>query len=203
MSDIVYWHKNNLYINITNKCSNNCYFCFRNFSNGVWGFDLKLNNDPTVNDIFKELQRAINKKFWKEVIFCGFGEPTERLDCLLEVNRWIKKYHGIPVRLDTNGQAYLLNPRRDIIDELVEAGLDRLSVSLNAHNREVYNKVCKPVFDNAYKSVLEFIKKAKKKMDTEITAVTIPEANIEKLKDIAKKMGVKFRSRVYEAPNFY
>ena len=203
MPAVVYWHGDNLYLNITNRCSNHCYFCFRNFISGVWGFDLKLHEEPTPNEIIKELQRVINKRHWKEIVFCGFGEPTERLDCLLEVTRWIKKYHRSLIRLDTNGQAYLLNPRRDVIDELKEAGLDRVSVSLNAHNREVYNKVCKPKFDNAYESDLEFIEKAKRRLDTEITAVTIPEVDLKKLEEMARKMGVKFRRRTYEPPIFY
>lgn len=169
---------------------------------------MKLNNEPTPNYILKELKRGINRKYWKEVIFCGFGEPTVRLNCLLEVTRWIKKYHGTLVRLDTNGHAYLLNPfrqtsKRDVIDELKTAGLDKVSVSLNAHNIEVYNKVCKPKFENAYESVLQFIKKAKGKFDTEITAVAIPEVNIIKVKEMAREMGVKFRRRIYEPPVFF
>lgn len=198
MQSIVYWHGDKLYLNITNQCPNHCYFCFRNFLNGVWGFDLKLKIEPTFNEIIKELKSIINKRRWKEVVFCGFGEPTKRLDCLLKVTQWIKKYHGDLVRLDTNGQAYLLNPRRNIIDELKEAGLDRVSVSLNAHNKEVYNKICKPKFENAYESVLKFIEKSKKRLSTEITAVTIPEVNIKRLEEMAKKMGIKFRSRTYE-----
>ena len=124
MPSIVYWHGDNLYLNITNQCPNHCYFCFRNFIKGVWGFDLKLKKEPTFNEIINELKSIINKRRWKEVVFCGFGEPTKRLDCLLKVTQWIKKYHGISVRLDTNGQAYLLNPKRNIINELKEAGLD-------------------------------------------------------------------------------
>jgi TatD DNase family protein len=71
-------------------------------------------------------------------------------------------------------------------------------VSLNAHNSEVYNKVCKPKFENSYESILKFIETSKKRLNTEITAVTIPEVNVKKLEEMAKKMGVKFRSRTYE-----
>ncbi len=200
MTSIVYWHGDSLYLNITNECSNHCYFCFRNFISGVWGFDLKFPSDkePTFNEIIMELQRTINKKVWKEIVFCGFGEPTERLDCLLEVVSWIKRFYGNRVRLNTNGQAFLSNPNRDVIDELREVGLDMISVSLNAHDRDTYIKVCNPQFDNAYESVLEFIKKAKIKLDAEVTAVTIPEVNMRDLEEKVKEMGVKFRIRVYE-----
>lgn len=91
---VVYWLENTLYLNITNKCHNNCYFCLRNFMNGVGGFNLKLQKEPSVNDVISELQNFINMKNWREIVFCGFGEPTERLDCLLEVVRWIKRYYG-------------------------------------------------------------------------------------------------------------
>lgn len=200
MPAIVYWSEDNLYLNITNRCSNNCYFCFRNFISGVWGFNLKLHKESTPNEVIKNLQRVINQRHWKEVVFCGFGEPTERLDCLLDVTKWIKNYHKSLVRLNTNGQAYLLNPGRSVINELEETGLDKVSISLNAHNKEVYNKISKPKFENTFESVLGFIEESKRNLDTEITVVTIPEADIKKIKKIVGEE-VKFRKRIYE-PHF-
>ena len=194
---VVYWLGNNLYLNITNRCPNNCYFCLRNFKNGIEGFNLKLPNDPSINEVIRELQAFINKKSWEEVVFCGFGEPLERLDCVLEVTRWVKKLFGKSVRIDTNGQGCLLNSGRNVVEELKEAGIDKISVSLNAHNRETYERVCKPKFENAFENVLKFIEKAKNKFDTEITTVTIPEVDISKVEKIAKRMGVGFRTRKY------
>lgn len=196
---IVYWLGDRLYLNITNKCSNNCYFCIKNFRNGVGGFNLKLRRDPTVTEIISELREITNKKNWKEIVFCGFGEPTERLDCLLEVTRWIKRYYGKPasIRLDTNGQGYLLNKGRDVIKELQAAGVDKISASLNANGKDIYNQVCRPRFSDAYESVLEFIEKAKEDLHTEVTAVAIPEIDIQRVRDIAHNMGVKFRTREY------
>ena len=83
---IVYWLENNLYLNITNKCSNNCYFCLRNFFDGVRGFNLKLEKEPTISEIIAELENVINRRNWREIVFCGFGEPLERLDCVLAVS---------------------------------------------------------------------------------------------------------------------
>jgi len=143
------------------------------------------------------LQEVINRKNWSEAVFCGFGEPLERLDCVLEVTRWIKKHSGKIVRIDTNGQGYLLNKGRDVVKELKEAGVDKISVSLNAHEKETYNKVCKPVFENAFENVLEFIEKARGKFDMEITTVTIPEMSIPKVNEITRKFGVGFRIREY------
>jgi cyclic pyranopterin phosphate synthase len=196
---VVYWLGENLYLNITNKCPNNCYFCLKNFKEGVGGFNLKLTEEPSVNEIVNELRKAANLKNWKEIVFCGFGEPLERLDCVLEVSQWIKKHYGktIHIRVDTNGQGYLLNPNREVVEELKKAGIDKVSVSLNAQNKETYNQICKPTFENAFESVLEFILKAKEVFDVEITAVTVPEADISKIKEIADEMGVKFRVRQY------
>ncbi len=195
---IVYWLGDNLYLNITNRCSNNCYFCFRRYKRGINRFKLKLRGEPTLSQIVDELQNFINRRSWKEVVFCGFGEPLEKLDHVLEVTKWIKKHFAITVRIDTNGQAYLLNKGRNVIEELKEAGVDRISVSLNAHNEETYNHVCKPKFQYAYENVIKFIEKAKAQLDTEITTVTIPEVDATKVKEMATRMGVKFRLRAYE-----
>jgi len=199
---IVYWLENNLYLNITNRCSNNCYFCLRNFLDGVGGFNLKLEEEPTISEIIADLENVINRRNWREIVFCGFGEPLERLDCVLEVSRWIRKHYGkiVTLRVDTNGQALLLNKGRNVVKELKMAGVDKVSVSLNAHDKETYNRVCKPNFENAFENILEFIKKAKELLDVEVTAVRIPEVDISKAEQIAKEMGVKFRVREYIQP---
>ena len=195
---IAYWLGNSLYLNITNRCSNSCYFCFRKFKTGIKEFNLKLEKEPTTEEVIEELRKVKNRKNWSEAVFCGFGEPLERLDLVLEVTRWLKKQYWKTVRVDTNGQGYLLNKRRDVVLELKEAGVDKVSVSLNAHNKETYNQICKPVFEDAYENVLEFIKKAKEEgIETEATAVTIPEVEITKVKELAERMGVKFTVRQY------
>ena len=79
----VYWLDDKLYLNITNKCSNRCIFCFRNFKRGVSDFTLKLPEEPSFEQVALELDEAMKRKRWREVVFCGFGEPTERLDLLL------------------------------------------------------------------------------------------------------------------------
>ena len=72
-------------------------------------FNLKLRREPSAKEVIKELEKAIGKRRWKEVVFCGFGEPLARLDCVLGVARWVKRFHGMVVRVDTNGHGYLLN----------------------------------------------------------------------------------------------
>jgi TatD family-associated radical SAM protein len=200
---VVYWLPNadargySLYLNITNRCPNNCYFCFKKFKNGILEFNLKLRKEPSSNEVIKELQNVINRKNWSEIVFCGFGEPLERLSCVLEVTGWIKQYSGKVARVDTNGQGYLLNNGKDVVKELKKTGVDKVSVSLNAHDKATYNQVCKPGFENAFENVLEFIEKAKEGLETEITAVAIPEVDISKVREIAKRIGVAFRVREY------
>lgn len=196
---IVYWLGNNLYLNITNRCSNNCYFCIRNFRDGVGGFHLKLHHEPSTTQVISKLQEVINLKNWREIVFCGFGEPLERLDCVLKVCKWIKRYYGKPtvIRIDTNGQGFLIHPNRNVIKELKEAGVDKISVSLNAHDKETYDQICKPAFNNAFKSVLNFVKKAKNVFSVEITAVALPEVDLSKIEELAKKLNVQFRRRDY------
>ena len=194
---IVYWIDDKLYLNITNRCSNNCRFCIKNFRNGLSGFNLKLEKDPTISQVKDQLKEVLNIKNWTEIVFCGFGEPTEKFDLLLEVTRWIKQHYGKPVkfRVNTNGQGYLLNPNVDVVKELKKAGLDKVSVSLNASNQEVYNTICQPKLNNAFNAVLDFISKAKKELEVEITAVATSEVDVRKISEIAEKLGVQFRRR--------
>ena len=197
-SNVVYWLGDNLYLNVTNQCSNNCYFCFRNYKDGINGFSLKLTQEPTVSEVIYNLKDVINRKHWREIVFCGFGEPLMRLDAVLEVTRWLKQYHAATtIRVDTNGQAQLFYKDRDVVAELKKAGVDKVSVSLNAHNQQIYEQICKPRFDNAYNAVLDFIKAAKAELRTEVTAVTIPEVDLAKIEQIASDLGVKFRKRDY------
>ena len=193
----VYWFDNNLYLNITNRCSSNCEFCIRKYKSGVGGFRLKLNEEPSVAQVIAELKETVHMKKWAEMVFCGFGEPTERLDCLLEVTRWMRRHYRKPlvIRVNTNGHGLVLNRDRDVVKELKTAGVDKVSVSLNASDEKTYNEVCKPKFDNAYETVLEFIDKAKDALEVEVTVVAIPEVDLHKIAAIAEELGVKFRLR--------
>ena len=192
----VYWLNDKLYLNITNKCSNRCLFCFRNFKHGVGDFTLKLTMEPSFEQVAAELEETMRKRAWKEAVFCGFGEPTERLDLLLELARWIKKHYGsVPIRVNTNGHGNALNPDRVVVAELKAAGVEKVSVSLNAGDEETYNEVCKPIFNGVFNAVLEFIQKAKPILDVEVTAVTTPEVDLHKVEALARRLGVKFRIR--------
>jgi TatD family-associated radical SAM protein len=200
----VYWLDNTLYLNITSKCSNSCFFCLKRYKRGVGGFNLKLAGEPSVTEITAELAEVLHMRSWDGLVFCGFGEPTERLDVLLEVARWVRQHYGRPlqIRVDTNGHGYVLNPKRDVAGELKVAGVDNVSVSLNAGDKETYMEICKPTFPDAYEAVLDFIRKAKLVLEVEVTAVRLPEVDLAKLQAVADGLGVVFRVREY-IPCFY
>ena len=184
----------NLYLNITNKCSANCYFCIRESSDGVYGYNLRLSREPGYEEIIRELEQS-NLEKYKEVVFTGLGEPTCRLEIVLDVTRWLHE-RGIRVRLDTNGHAQLMYPEMDVVAELKNAGLDSVSVSLNAESEEKYDRICKPSLKDAYASLLEFTKEAiEAGIDTRMTVVGMPEIDIDKCEKIARDIGAGFRVR--------
>ena len=195
----VYWLDNTLYLNITNKCPNDCYFCLKRYRTGVGGFNLKLQNEPTVAQVTDELSEVLHSRVWDGLVFCGFGEPTARLDMLLTITKWVKTNYGraLQIRIDTNGQGALLNPGRDVATELKTAGVDAVNVSLNAADKDTYNEICKPTYPDSYEAVLDFICKAKSILDVEVTAVRLPEVDLAKVSALAKSLGVSFRVREY------
>ena len=104
----------NLYINLTNRCSNDCRFCVRAVNPNYYGNDLWLSKEPTAEEVIA----ALPDKNYNEVVFCGYGEPTFRIKELVEIGKELKK-RGYIVRLNTNGQGNLINGR-NIVDELAE-----------------------------------------------------------------------------------
>ena len=195
----VYWLENTLYLNITNQCPNDCYFCLKRYRSGVGGFNLKLQNEPNLAQVTGELSEVLHSRAWDGLVFCGFGEPTARLDMLLEVTRWVKANYGrsLYIRLNTNGQGSLLNPGRDIATELKDAGVDSVNVSLNAADKDTYFEICRPTHPDTYEAVLDFICKAKSILHVEVSAVRLPEVDIAKVSALAQDLGVSFRVREY------
>lgn len=184
----------NIYLNITNQCSASCVFCIRHFSDGVYGYNLRLSKEPSEEDILRELEN-LNLTQYKEIVFTGFGEPTCRFDMLLRLTEWLHK-KGIHVRLDTNGHAALMYPGREVVAELKTAGLDAVSVSLNAESEEKYNRLCKPVFEGSYVALLDFTKKAiGAGIRTRMTVVPQPDIDIGKCERIATGLGASFKVR--------
>ena len=114
---IAYSYKRNLYLNITNRCPNRCCFCVRNHKDSLGDADsLWLDREPTMEEVISELDRWDMDRF-DEIVFCGYGEPTERMDAVLEIAETIHTRYGKRTRLNTNGLANLINDR-DVIPDM-------------------------------------------------------------------------------------
>ena len=184
----------NLYLNITNRCSASCVFCIRNTCDGVYGYNLRLSGEPVEEEIIRELE-SLNLAQYREIVFTGFGEPTCRFDTLLCLTKWLHK-SGMHVRLDTNGHAALMYPGRDGVAELKAAGIEAVSVSLNAESEETYNRLCRPAFEGSYQALLDFTKEAVKVgIRTRMTVVDQQGIDIRKCERIATGFGASFRVR--------
>jgi TatD DNase family protein len=190
---ITYPIRNSLYLNVTNRCTAACTFCVRYHTDFVKGHNLRLAEEPTADALIQEIG---DPKRYAEIVFCGYGEPLLRLDVVKAVSGEVKRLGG-KVRIDTNGHANLIH-KRNVLPEL--AGLvDAVSVSLNAQNAEVYEKLTQPKFGiTAYDAVKDFIREAKKYIpDVTATVVSAPGVDVEACRKIADELGAKFRVREY------
>ena len=193
MDVIVYELDGNLYINLTNRCSNDCNFCVRNEGATYFGHNLWLSHEPTSEEVIA----ALPDKKYAEVVFCGYGEPTFRLNEIIEVGRELKR-RGYMVRLNTNGQGNIINGR-DITKELCE-GVDEVNVSLNAPTADEYYRICRPVFgEDAFDALIDFAKKCKAAgLATNFSVVDcIGKEKVEACEKLAKEAGVKLRVRKF------
>lgn len=194
---IVYRYGSNLYVNLTNRCPCDCTFCYRNLSRSIGdGDDLWLDREPEPSEVIAALE-GHGLDGTDEVVFCGYGEPTERLDALLAVAAELKA-RGKRVRLDTNGLGNLVNGC-DIVPELARV-LDSVSVSLNASSAEEYGPLCRPDFppNMAYEAILGFIAECRDAglgVTASVVGGTIPWDSEESCRRIAESMGVRFRVR--------
>ena len=192
LDTITYQIRNNLYLNLTNRCTAQCTFCHRLDDPTVKGYNLRLEVEPSAEEL---IQKVGDPTRYDEVVFCGFGEPTLRLEVIKEVARWIK-VRGGRVRLNTNGHGNLIH-KRNILPEL--AGLvDAVSVSLNAENAEKYLVICRPAYGpRTYDAVLAFIREAKQFIpEVTVSVVCLPTIDIHACERIAREeLGAKFKLR--------
>jgi TatD DNase family protein len=190
---IVYPLRNSLYLNVTNRCTNACEFCIRDRAPGVGGYDLRLHMEPTAAELIGAIGNAAA---YDEVVFCGYGEPTIRWEVVKEVARAVKAAGGT-VRLNTNGSAKLTQGR-DVTAEMAGI-LDRVSVSVNAADKETYRRLCRPrAGDAAWYALEEFVAGAERHVpEVVVTAVATDAALPTAVEDLARSWGVAFRRRRY------
>lgn len=200
MMTITYPGRTGIYVNMTNRCPCACTFCLRYNKDHVFDSDsLWLDREPTVQEVCDSIA-AWDLANYDEIVFCGYGEPTERLDDLLEVARYIRSKSDIKIRINTNGLSDLIwnEPTAPKLKGLIDA----VSISLNATNKEDYLKVVRPKFgDDSYDAMLRFAKSCTEYVPsvamTVVDVVTTKEEQA-RCRAICESIGVALRVRPYE-----
>ena len=199
---ITYQVKNAAYVNLTNRCPCNCTFCLRHNGPGVFGSGpLWLEREPTLEETIESLGQWDYERF-REVVFCGYGEPTERLDVLLAAAAHLKERDpALRVRVNTNGLSDLIHGKPTA--PLFVGKVDCLSISLNTDDPAEYLSVCRPKFGAAaYPAMLKFTQEAAALLPSVVmTVVGEPVTSLEKqerCRKIAEGLGARLRVRPYE-----
>lgn len=197
---ILYEVYQNLYVNLTNRCPCDCVFCLRNTRESMQESDsLWLLHEPDLKEV-KNAFQAFDMDKYKELVFCGFGEPTEALDVLIESAHFVKENYFKPIRIDTNGLGNLIN-KKDILP-LFKNLIDTLSISLNAPNAQKYFDIVRPSFGkDSYEAMLSFASKAVNYVPHVIMTTvktTLSSSEEEECRKICEKLGVSYRIRPWE-----
>lgn len=200
MMTITYTGRTGIYVNMTNKCNCACTFCLRHNKDHVFDSDsLWLDREPTVAEVCDSIDQWDLSKY-DEIVFCGYGEPTERLWDLLEVARYIRTKSDIQIRINTNGLADLIwnEPTAPKLEGLI----DVVSISLNATNKEEYQKVVRPEYGiDSYDAMLKFTKECTKYVPSVIMSVVdvvTTKEEQEACRRICESVGATLRIRPYE-----
>lgn len=204
-NNLVYILDEKIYINLTNRCTNNCKFCIRQQKDDVVGTNMWLESeDYHPADVIIQLEN-VSDKIYKGVTFCGYGEPTVKFENLKAVAKYIKEYYpGVNIRVNTNGHGNVIN-KKDILPEL-KGLVDEFSISLNAQDEELYDELSQPKIDNAYQAMLDFAKEAVEAgFKVTLSVVSKYEnynVDLAECEVIAKSIGAEFRNREF-IPNGY
>lgn len=197
MSNIlVYELDKKIYINLTNRCTNECIFCLRQDKDDVCGQKLWLETeDFTADDVIEQLK---NFELSSEVVFCGYGEPMLKFEVLRQVAKYIKSnFPNIKIRVNTNGHANFVY-KKDVVPELVGL-VDEFSVSLNGTTSYEYDELSQPKFDDAYDEVKKFIKCSSKAGIKTVASVVDGykgrRLDIDRCGEIANELGAELRIR--------
>lgn len=201
MMTITYAAQKAIYVNMTNRCPCACTFCLRHNKDHVFDADsLWLEREPTVKEVCDSLDTWDLSKY-DEIVFCGYGEPTERLDDLLEVAKYIRAKSSLKIRINTNGLADLIYGQSTA--PMLEGLIDVVSISLNATDKQEYLKVVRPKFGiDSYDAMLKFAKDCTRYVPsvimTVVDVVTSKEEQ-ELCRKICQSIGATLRIRPYEA----
>ncbi len=189
----VYQLHDSLYINVTNRCNADCVFCDRKGEAVLKGYNLKMAKaEEPPAEVY--IQQIGDPKKYKEIVFCGYGEPTIRWDVVKEISKYVKE-NGGKTRINTDGHGNHIN-KRDITPELTGL-LDVVSISLNSTDANQYAELMK-VSPDMHQEMLDFAKKAKQYSRVVMSIVGLNEIDKAKAKDlVVNELGVEFREREY------
>lgn len=193
----MYTYQDQVYVNLTNKCDCSCRFCIRSHHDGVGDADtLWHEKDPELEEVLAAMD-AFDFTGRRELVYCGYGEPTCALENLVESARYAKEKYGLRIRVNTNGLGNLYH-KKDIVPLLAEV-VDSVSVSLNAPNKEAYMEVTRPQFADAFEGMLAFTAECGKLIpQVKMTVVDVlPEEEIEDSRRLAESLGVELRVRTF------
>ena len=198
--EILYKVHNNLYVNMTNKCPFACTFCLRQTMDRIGESDrLWLEREPSLQEVCDEFNK-LNMDEYDEVVFCGFGEPTERFDDLIKVAAFVKEKYGKKIRINTNGVGSLINGR-DIAPEM-KGLIDTVSISLNNPHKDEYLSLVRSKFgEQSFDAMLDFAKECTKYIpNVVLTTVdtTISHEEEEECRRICESIGATYRIRPWE-----
>lgn len=187
-----------LYINLTNRCTNNCEFCIRKNGDGAYGSNsLWLEREPTEEEILASVF-SHDLSTYSEIVFCGYGEPSIRLDTVISVAKKIKEKHQIKVRINTNGHSSLYHGYNTA--PLYEGALDCVSISLNTPTAERYDEICRPHCEGSHSAMLEFAREVKNHVPTVMLSVVkdfLTSEELDECRRIADSLGVYLKVRDY------
>lgn len=197
---ILYEVHNNLYVNMTNRCPCACTFCLRQTRDEMEGSgSLWLEREPAVDEVKAEFSKFDTDKY-EEIVFCGFGEPTERLEDMLEVCRFIKEKYNKPIRINTNGLSDLIHGKDTA--PMFHGLADTISISLNTPNKERYLELTRSKFGiDSFDAMLRFagnVKNYVKNVVLSTVSTTLTAEEEKECAEICKKIGVTYRIRPFE-----
>ena len=202
METISYEYEGSLYVNLTNKCDCACVFCLRHngHKGSIYADDLWLDHEPTREEALNDLL-ARDMSAYRELVFCGFGEPMYRTDDILWLVDGLRA-RGValpPVRINTNGHANLILGR-DVTPEL-KGRIDTLSISLNGSTPEEYVAVTRPRDgEAAWHAMLDFTRRAAAWVPQVVMTIVDKDKSreeIDRCRQIAGELGAVLRIRSY------
>lgn len=199
MMTIVYEVEGGLYVNITNRCQNNCDFCIRRNGDGAYESEsLWLEREPSVEEILAAI-RAKDPRRYRELVFCGYGEPTARFADLIAVCRALRREYDTPIRLNTNGQL-LLSEGEGAVYEM-QGAFDTVSISLNEATPALYDAVCHSEYgEAAFPAILDFAARVKAFVPNVVFSVVdrfLSPASLDECRRIAASLDIPLRVRAY------